>query len=170
MNLRVLAVVACILAFLSLPFEWWTLYRPTSFGVIVTGEMINVYLYRTVMLGNLSTEVNSITLEGWETIILMLVGAVLGGLSAIKVKEEWLWLGSGICIAAGVTLFSARWLNFAILVDLTAYPNVGTLIAILSAILMFIGFLVLRRERIRQKEMGLAQNHSNEAISEEQAR
>ena len=155
MNLRVLALVACVLAFLSLPLEWWTLYRPTSFGVIVTGEQMDVYLYRIVMFGNFSTEMNSITLEGWETIILMLAGAVFASLSAIKVEKQWLWLGGGICISAGVILFSARWLNVAMMTDLTAYPNVGTLIAILSAVLMLIGFLVSRRERIRQKEMDI---------------
>ncbi len=170
MNLRASAIAACILAFLSLPFEWWTLQQPTRVGIVITGETINVYLYRTIWTGTLSTEVNWVTLEGWETIILMLAGAVLASLSGIIVEDKRLWLGSGICIAAGAILFSARWLNLAIQFDIAAYPNVGVLTAILAAVLVLFGFLKLRREQIKSKEIDIPESQINETVPEGQIR
>jgi hypothetical protein len=149
-KLSSIAIAACILAFLSLPLEWWTLQKTDGFT-----ETEDIYLYRRyfaagngVAAGTFAD--NTIYAWGWEGIILMVAGGLLAAVSSVKARLKNLWLSSGLCMLLAVILFSNGALRPAIATGMFPYPNLGVLAALFAAGITFFGYLRLRREQTSQ--------------------
>lgn len=159
-----MGIFACVLAFSSLPLEWWTLSRTDNTSILgqstTTVTTINVYLYKLDYLAEsisdsysyaaMRTTVDTVFWFGWATMVLMVMGGLLAVASSFKAHQKKLWLSSGMCMLSALSIFSLGTLPSKLTRGLLPIPNLGFLTALLATGIMFFGYLKMQQEQVSQ--------------------